>query len=255
MIQARTSGFCLIRRFSSQNVGQVAGVFKNLASSATGTSASVLVSADQIAVENPSNQLLTLRTVSLTIDSAASGANGLDTGTVAASTWYSVWVIYNPATATTAGLLSISATSPTLPSGYTYKARVGWIRTDGTANKYPLGFTQSGRKVQYKIASGSNLTDKPLMASGVPGASLAAIAVGSFFPSTAGVIKVFADLPNSNFLIIAPNSLLNSSLGAYNAPSGGASSMAIEIILESTNIYWATTGSSFVKAIGWEDNL
>lgn len=229
------------------------GAFKNLQASATGTGANVSVSCDEIVLETASNTYLTARSVSLTISGASSGANGLDTGTLAASTWYSVWIISDGST--TAGLLSLSATSPTMPNGYTYKARTGWIRTDATVNKYPLGFTQRGRRIQYKVASGSNVTDWPQMASGTPGATLVAIAVGNFVPTTAASIRVLADLPNSNFLKININSENNATVGSYNAPGGGASSIAMELILESTNIYWATNASSFVRAIGWEDNL
>ena len=51
--------------------------------------------------------------VNLTVDITVSGVNGLDTGSEAASTWYYIWVIYNGTTV--AGLLSTSATAPTMP--------------------------------------------------------------------------------------------------------------------------------------------
>jgi len=71
----------------------------------------------------------------LTIDSEASaGANAIDTGSVAANTSYYVFVIYNPTTTTTAGLFSLSRTSPTLPSGYTKKRFLGYVRTDGDSD-------------------------------------------------------------------------------------------------------------------------
>ena len=68
---------------------------------------------------------VTLVTVasSLTIDVTASGANGLDTG-AASNTRYYPWIIYNPTTNTVAGLLSLSQTSPTLPSGFTVKRQL-----------------------------------------------------------------------------------------------------------------------------------
>lgn len=69
------------------------------------------------------------------INLAASGVDGLDTGTVAADTHYSVWVIGDStATNPTATLASLSTTSPTLPSGYDRKRRRGWILTDGSSN-------------------------------------------------------------------------------------------------------------------------
>jgi len=63
----------------------------------------------------------------ITVDIAASGVNGLDTGSEAVSTWYYLYIIYNPTTDTEAGLFSISASSPTMPSGYTKKRLVSAI--------------------------------------------------------------------------------------------------------------------------------
>lgn len=73
------------------------------------------------------------------IDLSTSGVDGLDTGTVAADTHYSVWVIGDStATNPTATLASLSTTSPTLPSGYDRKRRRGWVLTDGSSNIHPF---------------------------------------------------------------------------------------------------------------------
>ena len=56
--------------------------------------------------------------VSVVINTTTTGANGLDTGSRAANTWYNIFLINNGTT--TAGLASLSATSPTLPTGYNY---------------------------------------------------------------------------------------------------------------------------------------
>lgn len=92
------------------------------------------VSADEIVVEDSSGARKILKTVSVSADIAVAGANGLDTGAEAASTWYNIWVIHNPTAGTTAGLLSLSSTAPTMPSGFTYKRRVGAVRNDGSSN-------------------------------------------------------------------------------------------------------------------------
>lgn len=75
-----------------------------------------------------------LTSINLTVDITASGVNGLDTGSEAANTWYSIWVIYKPATNTIAGLLSTSEASPTMPSGYTKKRMVGHVRNNAASN-------------------------------------------------------------------------------------------------------------------------
>jgi hypothetical protein len=239
--------------------------FKNLQASATGLSATVTVTADEVALANSANFYLTARAVSLSISGASSGvANGLDTGTLAASTWYSVWVISNGAT--TAGLLSLSATAPTLPSGYTFKARIGWIRTDASGNKYPLSFKQYGRRTQYVVASGSNVTSMPRIASGAVGtapSTYAATAVSNFVPTTAAVIWGDMGNPTGNALfVLAPNA----NYGAYNATTnpppfwqaGGASDFVHEhfsMVLESSNLYYIANSGGYLNCNGWEDNL
>lgn len=52
----------------------------------------------------------------------SSGANGLDTGAEANSTWYYLWAIGDTSGANSpAALLSVSSSSPTMPSGYDVK--------------------------------------------------------------------------------------------------------------------------------------
>lgn len=73
----------------------------------------------------------------LTINSAVSGANGLDTGTIAASTGYYVHLITNPNQSVAyvpAGVISLSATAPVLPAGYTNFRCVGWEVMNGSTN-------------------------------------------------------------------------------------------------------------------------
>lgn len=92
---------------------------------------------------------LRLSSVAVSASIVSSGAGGLDTGSEAASTWYSIWVIYNQTTATTSALLSTSATAPTMPSGYTFKRLVGWVRNNASSNferidNVELHFNDSG---------------------------------------------------------------------------------------------------------------
>jgi hypothetical protein len=92
----------------------------------------------------------TLSAITKQIDAAwAEGTNagGLDTGTVAADTFYYLFAIYNPTTQTSDALFSASKTSPTLPSGYTKKKYVGCVLTDGLGNI--VGFRQVGNRFYY----------------------------------------------------------------------------------------------------------
>lgn len=71
----------------------------------------------------------------LSVSNIVSGANGLDTGSVAASTWYAVHVIGDSTSyESVAGLLSTSSTAPVLPAGYDMFRHIGWICTDATSD-------------------------------------------------------------------------------------------------------------------------
>jgi hypothetical protein len=67
---------------------------------------------------------------------ASSGDGALDTGSgLTANSWYHVFAIGG---ATTDYLVSLSATAPTLPSGYTKKRRIGSFKTDGSSHILPF---------------------------------------------------------------------------------------------------------------------
>jgi len=69
----------------------------------------------------------------LTVSINNSGPNGLDTGVETANATYFVWLIYNPTTQDTAGLLSLQPVTPTMPSGYTFKRLVFCVKNVGSA--------------------------------------------------------------------------------------------------------------------------
>ncbi|MCU1758697.1 hypothetical protein NTD84_03050 [Pseudomonas sp. 14P_8.1_Bac3] len=241
------------------------GLFKNLVLSTTGLSAVVTVSADELVVENSSNQYQTLRGISIAPSFANAGANGLDVGAGSSQTvltWYYVWVIWNGTT--TAGLLSLSSTAPTLPSGYTHKARVGAVRTDNTGSKFPFSIIQYGRRARYKVAPGSNTTILPVVAAGVQGTiGVTAVIVNSValpVPPTAASITV-SMFVLSGTIQISPNS--NVSVGAgspavTSSSSGGNVVLLADIMFETPAIYYAgnvAAASCTASCAGWEDTI
>lgn len=236
--------------------------FASLSMSATGTNANASVSAAELLLRGSDGSARLLTNVNLTLNTAGTGANGLDSGALAASTWYSVWVIHNGTTA--AALMSLSATTPTMPSGYTHKVRVGWIRTDGTANKFPLAFKQYGRMSDMAPAAGTNLTAYQLMASGSTSGSPSAVSASSFAPPTASAVYVaggFSSGVANSTVFVGPtaasalntSSLINQAQGANNTY---AAASAARVPLLTTNIYYnSNTTVGFLVATGWEDNL
>lgn len=250
-------------------VQSIAGGFKNLKITAASNSTAT-ITADALTLEDASGRAYRAKNVNLTLNLASTGANGLDTGSETASTWYSLWVIYNQATSTLACLASISATAPTLPAGYTYQARFGWLRNDASSNLWRT--LQYGRRARYIV--GTNPTGLPILASGNAGSistpTWSAVATGAYVPSTASsiVFTVVAPSPNNDNtgVMVAPNN----SYGAYGSTTNSApfswfwgqrwgvgTFPPVELVLESTNIYWANSGGSTIElaVMGWEDSL
>jgi len=211
-----------------------------------------------------SNQAIVGNALNLTGNLASSGANGLDSGAEAASTWYNVWAIYNPTGGTWAALLSLSATAPTMPTNYTYKVRVGAIRNDSSSNL--LRSLQYGTRAQ--IVLGTNPTVSPLMASGSAGdvgiQTWVAIPVANFVPPTASEINITAFKNDDALMIVAPNSSYGGD-SALTAPpflvkhadnsNIDYEAETVSMVLESGNIYWASAGANTVVLNGWVDNL
>ncbi len=246
----------------------VIGAAKNLRSSANGTSANISITADDLVVETTGNVYLTLRTVSLTLVCSGSGANGLDTGALAASTIYHKWVIYNPATATTAALLSLSSTAPTMPSGYTYKARVGAISTDGTANKYPLGHVSFGADTDYVVKAGTNVTNRFGLVAGVQGnpatPTWVAVSLTAYVPSTACRVRGNAGCGGGAnvTMSVAPNDQYGAASGTSNPPplamntTNTGMSLPYDFAIESTNIYYnCNNANGYLLLGGWRDTI
>ena len=100
--------------------------------------------------------------VPIDVNITNSGVNGLDTGSETASTWYYIWLIFNPTTKTYAGLLSINSSSPTMPSGYTKKRRVGVIRNDASSNFLEFTCKGTGNSKKYLYLMNHSSTTRVL---------------------------------------------------------------------------------------------
>ncbi|MDO8776619.1 MAG: hypothetical protein Q7K57_49475 [Burkholderiaceae bacterium] len=242
----------------------IQGAFKNLQSSATGLSAVVTVTADEIVLKSAANAYVTRRGFSASINTAAAGKNGLCTGVLAISTWYAVFAGFDGTS--DCGWIDPSASLPTVPSGVTHYARVGWIRTDASGNKYPFGFTQRGRSVVWLIGSG-NLATPMQMSSGAvgvaSGASYTGVAVAwaNYAPPTAAKIRIGLTSTSSALLCASANPN-RSGAASVNPPELGYSYASFpaftygDLMIESSNIYWASSAvSGYLLSGGWEDNI
>lgn len=236
------------------------GAFSNLRLSTTGSTGIVTISADEIVLEAAVGNYLTARSVSISaLNISGSGANGLDTGSPAVSTWYSAWVISNGSTIS--GLLSLSTTAPTMPSGFTYKARVGWVRSGATASVL-LGVRQAGKRSQLLTPRAMSIGAQGTTA---PTPAWVAVSISPYVPPTSASINVTAhNATQATATLVAPNnSYLNHESNTNPPPLVVTApsvvlflSMSASMLLESTNIYYASSDpSGSVVCTGWEDNL
>ena len=252
----------------------IQGSSRNLVTSASGTSATINFSADEIVVKNSSHNYVTLRGLSKTANTgAASGvANSLDTGSWAYSTWYYIHLIWDGTNS--ALLFSLSATNPLLPTGYTHFAKVNSFKTPDSGNYNPKAFTYNGLRAQYKVgAAGSNVLNIPIMASGKAGSVSAptwqSLSVSAFVPPTAKVIHLLVSGHNtssssSSQIMAAPNNNYGACNSTTNPPPVLLTqpanllmwhSVVYSMLLESTYIYYASNDASayIIGCIGWEE--
>lgn len=77
------------------------------------------------------------------------GNGGLDTGSVASNTWYHVHLIKRDSDGRIDVLLSLSASAPTMPTGWTMARRIGSILTNGSSQITP--FVQIGDTFTWSV--------------------------------------------------------------------------------------------------------
>ena len=144
----------------------ISNYLSGLTLSTAGSSATFSVAAGTaMDATNASAMVLTSALSKTTSAWAVGNANGaLDTGAIANSTWYSVWEIMRTDTGVVDVLISTSATAPTMPASYNRKRRIGWIKTDGSAQWF--SFLQIGddffyaqtAEASYGATQGATLT-------------------------------------------------------------------------------------------------
>lgn len=215
-----------------------------------------IVTADYLSLFSTSGYSVGTTTVSVTCNMLASGLNGLDTGAVGVtSSWYYFYVISN-GIAAPGCLASLSASSPTMPAGYTFKRRVG-------ANKTSAGslhrIIQYNDEAQYALAA-TVTTSYPIIGT-TTGTSFNTFSISSFIPTTASMLKFISGSSSNGTLAVGPNNL-GSNLSSSSGPSmfviAGPTITGVSgtMIVESTNIFVSqSSGAAVTVATGWKDRL
>jgi hypothetical protein len=199
----------------------------------------------------------------LTVDLTLSGAGGLDTGLELPDMWYSVWVIFDSDRALpVAGLASRSLASPTLPTGYDHKRRVGWVRNDSSSKL--LHFYQRGNGRTHRIhhdearavlnvltgGSATTFTDVPLSALVPPGCDTAHLLCA--FRAESGIVT------RTDSLDLRPNGA-NSSDGPWSFPYGDGRRFLVTIPTDAKGVIeYRVTSNTYdadIWVLGYDDEL
>jgi hypothetical protein len=245
-----------------------------------GTPSTIInLTADQVVMQTPAGITINRSNVSVTINTslgnATAAAGGMDGEAPGTSQWLNVWAIDNGAAP--AGLANVQTGSPpgasvvlpTMPSGYTYKCRLGAVRVDGSGNL--LRSLQLGARAQYQVQSAGNTTSIPIVVTGVAGTFNAAPtwstqAMGSFVPPTATrVIGLLAEMSAASIAMVAPNANYGNYSSITNPPpvvtqsAGGANqnvNVTFELLLETSALFYVSNGaSSILGVVGWVDKV
>jgi hypothetical protein len=230
---------------STSSVQIQAGIFSNLKgvwvsnTTATWTANSITIGA-----------LTPLSSYSKTLNMAVSGLGGLDTGSIAASTWYAVYATFNTTSAAQNIIASASFSAPTLAGPY-LTTLVGAILTDG--NSHIIGFVQHDADFQF--------TTPLLVTSGAQGTwsntgalTPISISVSTFTAPNAATFKGYHQGAynggSSSYALCGPNNGFGTNEGTsppYPACIDGAVSISgrtlFEFQLESSNIYYVSSAS------------
>lgn len=199
----------------------------------------------------------TIGPLSKTINAATTGVNALDTGSLANNTWYHVYLISDGG-ANSGTLLSASATAPTMPSTYTFKYRVGAVRTGGAATF--LRTIQKGNTTSYQVVAGSTTPNMPIVVTGVTGSvtvpTYTTFSMANFVPPTAIKVRGGA-LSVAGIAIGAPNAAYGPHSTLTNPPPlyvNTSMNAWFEFVLETQNIFYAANNASTVLWVaGWVD--
>lgn len=183
---------------------------------------------------------------------------GLDAGSKANSTWYHVWLIARVDTHVVDVLFSTSVSSPTMPTNYTKKRRIGAVRTDSSGNL--IQFLQYGDNFWWTSPPFLDVDDATLTTtkkdytlSGVPtGLVIEAILNIKCTHATTSIVYV----SNPNFTNIAPSASALP-LGTINSANSNGNVQQVKIMTDtSAQISARATASSTgirISAIGWTD--
>lgn len=171
---------------------------------------------------------------SVTINAANTGLNGIDTGSFAASKVYAVHLIADPQTNNPTGaMISLSATAPLLPFGYSAFALIGYATSDSSVH-FLKGYWTAGNG-----SSRLFMYDAPQATAVTAGASTTYANV-----NLTGFVPLVNNLPvwvTTNYTPSAASQTLNLQPGAATGDAIAIGSQVTSVIVKSQSLLLAQT--------------
>lgn len=218
----------------------VVGQSRNARMSVTSATQSATFTADELIVETSAGQQYRLSAFNKTVNLGATGAGGMDTGSVPSSGFIALYAILNPTNGATA-LLAVNATAAPVPEIY------------GGANM-PVGYTASALVSVWRVASGQftigemvgrqiNTPEQSLVTVTNTVSTLTELSISSVIPKNAktmegwGLINSVQTTTNNSFAVSSkPYSLGFRTHGSSN--SGVSATFSNLLIAEPQKIYY-----------------
>jgi hypothetical protein len=259
----RASGRAIVASAYAPPKGHLYGL--TLANNATDATNDVDIAAGEASSDATTPTLITLATgVTKRLDAAwavGTGNGGLDTGSIA-NTTYHLWLIQRSDTGVVDVLFSTSATSPTMPTNYDRKRRVGAVLRESGAI---VAFVQDG---DYFRRKASRLDVDVTQASTTATRTLSVpvgVRVQVYFqyiatdPSNANTTSVyFSDLDATDE---APSTSLAPLAASFSSPASFNGSAGWQIIrtntsaqIRSRTVAPAATAVLRIATLGWYDS-
>jgi hypothetical protein len=238
--------------------GLIPGFLSGLTLSTAGSSSAFSVASGSAADGAGTAVMALASAISKTTSAWAvgTGNGGLDAGSIANSTWYHVFLIKRTDTGVVDVLISTSATSPTMPTSYTLKRRIGAMKTNGSAQW--TKFVQLGDEFLWDTIVNNADAQNP----GTSG-TLYTLAVPTGVKVSAQLSILWFNVSSSNYLFVsspditAPtvNTATNSTLYSVDSTHPGVTGANVRTNTSGQVRATASgaNGSMYLNTIGWID--
>ncbi|CAB4140207.1 hypothetical protein UFOVP669_15 [uncultured Caudovirales phage] len=237
------------------------GYIDGLTMSTAGASTTMTIAAGQ-ATDSTNAALITLAaSINKTTGAWAvgSGSGGIDTGTIANSTWYYFYLIRRPDTGVVDVVFSLNSTSPALPANYTQFRYIGAGLTNGSAQW--TQFTQTGDEFMWSTPvldfSGAGSATAALLTCSLPrGRKMKGFFSVVMTQSVGSDGAIYLSDPANADLVpsrtVAPLSTKFSATGSA-ADATGANAQCWTNTSAQIRHREANTNTCYIATLGWQD--